>query len=230
MMQPQPAEARAVHHAAMLAFVTHALAGALLALVLRHGLASEPDLAARVSFVASHAWAWRLSWLAWSAAALAIFLLSVRLARAQLGSARSAVVAAAPLLVACAVAADLSGQVQAIVLLPEHAQAAEPARFASIERLVTLLSGVLANGLYTLGIVLLAWGARDWLPRWASLAAAVVGVSGAALSGSAGAGFAQGVFWSTAALMPALLAWLWAMARAARARSEDVTSWARPSS
>jgi hypothetical protein len=227
-MQLQPAEAHAVHHAAVLAFVTHAVAGALLGLVLRHGLASEPDLAARVSFVATHAWAWRLSWLAWSAAALAIFLLSVRLARIQPRSARSTLVAGAPLLIACALAADLSGQVQAIVLLPEHAQAGEAARFASIERLVTLLSGVLANGLYTLGIVLLAWGASDWLPRWASLAAAVVGVSGAALSGSAGAGFARGVFWSTAVLMLALLSWLWAVARATRARSEDTTSWARP--
>jgi hypothetical protein len=226
-MQPQPAEARALHHAAVLAFVTHAVAGALLGLVLRHGLASEPDPAARISFVSAHAWAWRLSWLAWSAAALAIFLLSVRLARAEFARTRVALVAAAPLLIACAVAADLSGQVQAIVLLPEHAQAGEPARFASIERLVTLLSGVLANGLYTLGIVLLAWGARAWLPRWASLAAVVVGSSGAALSVSAGAGFVRGVFWSTAVLMTALLAWLWAVARATRARS--ATSWARPS-
>jgi hypothetical protein len=203
--------------AALVALGTHALAGFVMLLVLRRGLASNPEIADRMAFVAEHAISWRAAWVSWSVAALSFLYLSVTLARAA--SSRDASAAAfsnvAPFVAAAAVAIDLSAETLAMFVLPDLARASDVAPFQLVERIVTVLSGGLANALYTIAFSLLAWTARGWLPRYASLAAVVVALSGATLTVSAAAGSAAGMVWSNAALLPALLVWLWGVAKSA---------------
>src|SRR5437016_9022369 len=57
---------------ATIAFVLHLVAGAAMAVVLRQGLETNPDLQNRLSFLVNHRALWTLGWLTWTAAAIAI--------------------------------------------------------------------------------------------------------------------------------------------------------------
>jgi hypothetical protein len=114
------------------------------------------------------------------------------------------------------VVADLSAEAVAVVILPGVARGAELGRFQHFEGIITSLSGGLANALYTLATSLLAWAARGWLPRYASVAAVVVALSGVILTIAAVVGLPRGMVWSNVVLVPALLAWLWGVSSAAR--------------
>src|SRR5215831_17598765 len=57
---------------AAIAFWLHLLAGAAMALILRNGLETNPNLLNRVSFIVDHAALWSFAWLTWTAAAIAI--------------------------------------------------------------------------------------------------------------------------------------------------------------
>ncbi len=90
---------------------------------------------------------------------------------------------------------------------PQWAESPAVAQFVLVHRAAEMMSGYLANGLYTLAAVMLAWSARRHYPPWVLAAALVVGVSGAALSASVLAGSLFGMFWSNVALLPAILVW-----------------------
>src|SRR2546423_9105036 len=105
-----------LRHAAIAAFWIHLLAGALMALVLRHGLETNPNLQNRLTFIVNQRGLWIGAWLTWTAAAVAILYFYTTFSSAhRLG--RLAV-----LLTAMGIAADLSGQVIEIGVLPGIAQ------------------------------------------------------------------------------------------------------------
>ena len=217
MTEPSRRAATDLRFGALLALGTHALAGFLMLLLLRSGLPSNPDIADRMAFIAEHVVSWRAAWLSWSVAALSILYLSVILARTASSREVSATTFSnvAPFVAAAAVAIDLSAETLAMLVLPDLARASDVSTFHVLERIVTVLSGGLANALYTIAVSLLAWAARGWLPRYASPAAVVVAFSGTTLTLSAAVGSAPGMVWSNIALMPALLLWLWGVARTA---------------
>lgn len=196
-----------LRRAAWTAFAAHLLAGIAMAVILRHGLDTNPDLAARMRFISEHRVLWVSAWLAWNAAALSILWFYVSFAGVY-----GAPGIAVPLAVA-AVAADLGAEAIEMGLLPALSS---PEDFLAWHRACVMLTGYLANGLYTLVAVLLAWGARRTHPAWVSAFAAGVGVFGLWLSLAALAGSVPGMLWSNAGLLPCLLGWLAGVATRAK--------------
>jgi len=143
----------------------NALAFLALALGLRNGTEVVPDMADRIAFVSGHPLFWRAGWILWMAAALSLLGFYAWWA-CRVPSPRAGMLA---LLVASAGAcSDLFTESLFVGWLPDG--------FARIDRPATLLTGGMANGLYTVaGIILtlatpdLRGGLRAWAwLTWAS--------------------------------------------------------------
>ncbi len=216
---------RRLARAALLSLGAHLAAGLAMAFILRHGLETNPDLADRMRFLANNRGAWTAAWLTWSLAALSIlyfcrcFVAAHRdLAKPGPRAQGTALDWAVPLAMA-AVCADLAAQVMELTAVPYLAGVGfnlwrdgvpapqAGAVFLAWHRKAVLLTGFLANGLYTLMAGLLAWSGRFNYPRWVGAAGVCVVVSGTALSAAALAGSASGMFWSNVVLVPSILAW-----------------------
>lgn len=192
---------RRLGRAALLSLGVHLVAGAALAFVLWRGLGTNPDLSDRVRFVDEQRWLWRAGWACWNAAALSVLYFFWSFAAAHRGRAG---LGRAALTVACAaVAADLTAEAILMWRLPGLAAA----ELLLWDRRAVLLTGFLANGLYTGATGMLAWSARAHYPAWLSGAAALVVAAGAGLSWAAWLGSIPGMFWANAALVPAIVAW-----------------------
>ena len=187
------------------ALAAHILAGLAMAAVLGRGLATNPDAASRMRFVAGHRALWTLSWLCWTAASFTI----LRLFRALAARHR---VPFAVMLTVAAVGLDLSAQLLEALACPLFAARGLSGGFLEADRTAVVLTGGFANALYTLAAGGLAWRARRAYPNWVSLSAGGVVFGGAALSAAAYADSPAGLFWSNAALVPCLVAWLWGLA------------------
>jgi hypothetical protein len=214
-----------LRRAAWLAFAAHLVAGAAMALVLRHGLETNADLADRLRFVARHRLAWTVGWLSWTVAAATILLFYARFA----GAHRTRAVPMAPLRAAVwltipAVAADWTAQAVEMLMLPGLARSTNTAGFLAWHRAAVLLTGFLANGLYTTSALLLVWASRRAYPRWIQAAGFGVVAGGSALSAAAWVGSASGMLAANVVLVPCLLAWLSGVATSATSRVEAVPS------
>jgi hypothetical protein len=194
---------------AWLAFAVHLIAGLAMAVILRHGLETNADLPDRLDFVARHRLAWTAGWLTWTAAGATILIFYARFAAAH----RSRGVPASPLktavlLTMVAVAADWTAQAVEMFVLPGLAGAGNAAAFLGWHRTAVLLTGFLANGLYTLSALLLVWASRQAYAGWITAAGFGVVASGIALSTAAWAGSVAGMVFANVMLVPCLLAWL----------------------
>ena len=189
-----------LRRAAIIAFLLHALAGACMALILRHGLETNPDFQGRLAFVAAQRALWTFAWLTWTAAALAILYFYNTFTTTH-GLSRFPV-----LLTAAALAPDLSAQAIEIGILPSITD--RPELFLIFHRTAVLLSGYVANGLYSISALILAWSTRGGYPSWVWLAGLAVGFSGLMLSAAALLNSANGMFWTNVILLPTLLVWL----------------------
>jgi hypothetical protein len=195
--------------AAWLAFAIHLIAGLAMALVLRHGLETNADLTGRLRFVAGRRLWWTVGWLSWTVAAATILNVYARFGAAH----RSRAVSPAPLktavrLTIVAVAADWTAQAIEIFVLPGLARTGNAVGFLGWHRATVVLTGFLANGLYTISALLLVWASRRAYPRWIQAAGFGVVVGGSILSAAALAGSAAGMLLANVVLMPCLLAWL----------------------
>ena len=195
--------------AAWLAFTVHLLAAVAMALILRHGLETNADLTGRLRFVAEHRLSWTAGWLSWTVAAVTILNFYVRFAAAH----RSRGVAPAPLrtavlLTIVAVAVDWTAQAFEIFVLPGLARSANASGFLAWHRAAVVLTGFLANALYTLSALLLVWASRSAYPRWIQLAGLGVLAGGRLLSAAAWGDSAAGMLFANIVLAPCLLVWL----------------------
>jgi len=190
-----------LRYAAILAIATHLIAGLAMVFVLRRGLETTADLPARLAFLVNHRTAWTLAWLAWTVSAPAILYFYIAFADAHQISSRVPIY-----LTVAAIACDLSAQAIEIGVLPSLVANAE--LFLSFHRVAVMLSGYLANGLYSIVAVYLTFAARAAYPLWVSTAGTFVGVFGLALSVAALADSAAGMFWTNVFLIPSLLLWL----------------------
>lgn len=216
---------RTVEIAAWVAVATHLLAGLALLLLLRDGLDTNPDTAARLAYIAAHRAAWIGGWLTWHSASLSIVVFIILMSIAMDSGARSA---PARIAVACVIAAfamDFSGQTLLIGFVPSADEPLADAAFIlRIHRVAVLLSGYAGNGLYTLATLLIVarlWRESNVLTR---LAGVTIGASGAALSVAALLNSAGGMYWSNAVLLPAILTWLACVALLARRGVRCLTS------
>ncbi len=206
-------EWKRLQRAAWASLAIHLIAGLAMAIVLRRGLETNPDLGDRLTFLAQQPGLWRCAWLPWNAAALSILYFFFALDRAHRGSAfRLALV-----LTAAGAVCDLTAEAIEMVLVPGLARRVmdEPnglASFLLTHRRAVLLTGFLANGLYTTAVwaaVLASW--KEY-PRWVAAAGIGVGLAGYWLSAAAWVGSTSGLFWSNVVLVPCLLLWQAGMA------------------
>ena len=192
-----------------------------MAFILSQGLETNANLEARLGFLADHTSLWIGGWLTWNAAALSIlyFYAAFALAHAADGKTSAAVLIIAVLLGAIGVAADLAAEAIEMGTLPglaRHAltQTVQSAAwmtarsaFLVLDRTAVVLTGYLANGLYTCAALLLIASTRPAYPRWVWMAGLGAGASGLALSGVSLAHSVAGMYWANMALVPCLILW-----------------------
>jgi hypothetical protein len=189
-----------------------------MATVLRYGLETNPAVLDRVEFLQQHRLAWTLGWLTWQAAALSIlwyFFCFVRAHQPQSAD-ENPVLKLAVVLAAAGIVPDLIAESLWMAVLPELAKGVSktPAadftqleRFELLHRCAVVLSGYLANGLYTLATIIATWSTRRTYALPITASGMAVGVFGTVLSASALVNSASGMFWSNVGLLPAILIW-----------------------
>lgn len=180
-------------------FLVHAVALLAVLAVLQRGI-PPGDLALRAAWVASHSFAWRIGWALWLPASLVLLLFFAAWADAlgvRMGAGRAWAALALGLTLAGAVV-DWVDEMIWIGLAPDLAarftsDAFAASLYALWDRAYLVLSIGLANGLYTIGgIILTALAFRTrGFPRWlAAWGAAVWALSiGLSLAGVVGDGW-----------------------------------------
>jgi len=152
---------------------------------------------------------WTGGWICWTLAAVTIHNLYARFAAAH----RSRGVSRAPLrtavlLTVAAVGFDWTAQAAEVFVLPGLARAGNATGFLVWHRAAVVLTGFLANGLYTMSALLLVWASRRDYPRWIQAAGFGVVAGGSILSAAAWADSAAGMLFANVVLLPCLLVWL----------------------
>jgi hypothetical protein len=182
------------------AALANLLASALMLFVLRRGLPPE-SLDTRSEFVSSHETLWRLGWLSWNVAA--VTLIGLLLVLASRWKHEAPFLCALAIVVATAgLAADLSAEALLIGLSKQS-----PGTFESIQTEALLLTGFVANGLYTLAGILLTVAGRRLLPRALLVLAALVWTAGLWLAAATLVDSSTGEIASTGVLMPSFVIW-----------------------
>jgi hypothetical protein len=206
----------------------HATALILMVVWLQPGtlIASEPLV--RAAYVAGHVMEWTIGWSMWILAAVSLVgfyawwgcRLAVRQRGTQLPGRQSAarhtnIAIVAVVLTAFGMICDFSGEGSLILLLVDCIANArdgslgtlEFARTARIERAFTLLSAGAANGLYTVGGIMLTLITPD-LPKWVRAAMWVTWIAGVGMTLAAVANNLSGMVLTTALLFPPFLVWV----------------------
>ena len=201
---------------------SHALALAWLGIALQSGTLAEADPATRFGFIMNHQLAWSLGWLVWMLAAATLIGFyawwgsRLDTARDSLPSATTPVIATfAVLTAAFGMVCDFTGEGSLILLLIDRLQiayadavgAVDFTQAKSIERAVTLCCAGAANGLYTLGGVMLTLVTPN-LPKWIRGAMWTTWLAGAGMTLFAILDFTPGLELTTAVLFPLLVGWV----------------------
>jgi hypothetical protein len=117
-------------------------------------------------------------------------------------------------------AADLASEAIEMGVLPGLARQvlAELARgvqqptelpiFLTFHRTAVMLTGYLANGLYTLAVILCVWSTQKIYPAWVSVAGIGVGGAGLTLSKATLLLSVNEMMWANVVLVPCIMAWL----------------------
>jgi len=84
---------------------------------------------------------------------------------------------------------------------------------------VVLLSGYLANGLYSLALLFLAFSTRRVYAKWVWCPGVAAAIFGFMLSAAALMDSATGMFWTNILLVPSLLVWFAGVAVSARSQT-----------
>lgn len=124
-----------------------------MAFVLRDGLAIGTPFITRALFLTEHTALWKLGWLNWMAAAIGLLLFCVYLLDYL---PRTPLRHFAILMVAIGIGPDIGAEVLFAFVLPPLLQVDQPATlFMTLEHIAMLLTGVVGNGFYNLGGLLL---------------------------------------------------------------------------
>ncbi|HVR88848.1 MAG TPA: hypothetical protein VHG53_04805 [Candidatus Limnocylindria bacterium] len=173
----------------------NAVAALVLATVLAPGASLRPD-AEQTAYVSSHLEAWRAGWITWIGAAISL-LAFFRWWAARLD--RSRVVIAALAFATIGVGLDVTAE----SLLIAHS----PERYLELAPSALRLSGVGANGLYSIAGALLTLRTPA-LPRWLAAWTWLVWLMGALLALAAAIGSDRASEAATVVLFALFLPWL----------------------
>jgi hypothetical protein len=202
----RPAGHRALLVSATLNVVLH-LAGLLLAAIAIAPGSPIAPLDARLAYLATRPLGWSVGWAIWAACALALvwFVAVLR----PYASARSAA-AAALALVGVGAAVDLYCDVLQIVELPRLAGAgpALESLFLAVERRLAVGGLVVANGLYSAAVLLIAVSLRGRLPALAFALGVATFLAGMLMVAAGVMADARPVPVATGATILAFVAWV----------------------
>jgi hypothetical protein len=206
---------RAAARAAFVAAGVHVVAAGAMLVALQPGLpVAGSALAARPAYVSALPVAWGLGWLVWHAADLALLALYVALA-GQWGRRAPLRCGLALLLAGAGLADDLGAQAIYMGVAPRLG----PEAFVVAETVTGVLTGYVANGLYTLAGMLLVWAGAAEMPRYLVAASLPVWAAGLGLCAASLAGSPAGQFGSVAVLMPTFVGWTLLLGRWLSARA-----------
>ncbi|HLH22267.1 MAG TPA: hypothetical protein VK066_07075 [Chloroflexota bacterium] len=201
--------------AAFAAAGVHVLAAGAMLVALEPGLpVAGSALAARMAHVSERTAVWWLGWLVWHAADFALLAFYVALA-ARWGRWAPIRCRLALLLAGAGLADDLGAQVVYMAVAPRLG----PEAFVVAEAVAGVLTGYVANGLYTVAGLLLVWAGARELPCYLVALSLPVWAAGFGLSAASLVGSPDGQFWSVAVLMPAFIGWTLLMGRWLSARA-----------
>jgi hypothetical protein len=188
--------------------VTHVAAVVVTVTLLQPGMMSEPDPAARSAYVGAHTVAWSFGWVAWMLAAASLIGFYAWWGSKLETLTNSNVIATlAVVITAIGVVFDFTAEGLFILLLPEMAVAADLVSFTHIEKLFTFLSPGVANGLYTLGGLMLML-VTPGLPGWVRTMMWITWLAGFAMTVAALFNHVGGMIVSTVVLFPLLIVWM----------------------
>ena len=197
---------------------------AVMALLLRGGMLSEPDPIARAQYIAEHSTGWAIGWAIWMLAAMSIVGFYAWWAAKLVAPSTKAVATVAVLLTAVGMVCDLTGESISVLIIGEQvAESLGSTELAEVrdsgsavrrgglphnsERLATLLTAGAANLLYTLAGMILMF-ATPGLPTWIRAAMWGTWLAGFLMSVSAVANFTSGLVAGTVVLFPLLIIWV----------------------
>jgi hypothetical protein len=183
----------------------HALALAGVPLLIQAGSGLEDDWALRSRFILEHTGQWRVGWGLWMASAVSLVGFyawwGARVAPRRLAL-------AAVLLAAAGMVCDLSGEGLLVFVLPERLgelAAVSGAGWERLDRAATLLTAGAANGLYTLGGVLLTVASAGSRRRGLRALLWMTWASGLLMFVSAVADYRSGLIAASAVLFPCFI-------------------------
>lgn len=164
--ETDPQAGRLLERALLLTFVIHGIAMLAMALLLLPGMPTGArDDAARIAYIASHPWRWRLGWLPWQLTALSDLFLGYALIRTTWVPRLPAVLTF--LVTIAAVIPDQMGQIAWITRGIALAQAGDGAQYLAYEARIFVWTAAWGTLLYTAGAVGWTWcfiAARVWRP------------------------------------------------------------------
>lgn len=218
---------QSLEFACWICIAVHFIAGACMALVLSQGLESNPDLAMRCAFIAGNRGVWIAAWVTWNFAALSFVYFASCFSgahSANVSDVNKNLLRYGLCLACAAIACDLSAESIEMGLIPQLAEAvvkngevAAPA-FLHFHRLVVLLTGFAANGLYTSTVVLFALASRRHYASWVFFCAVATALSGLGISVTCLIESVAGMLVTNALCVPLLLLWLSGITFDARSR------------
>jgi hypothetical protein len=212
-----------------LCVASHAVALAVVGVWIRPGTLFEADSVARARFVAEHVSLWTAGWAMWMIAA-GSFVGFCAWWGGKLAAGRTFQLAgnavgqwtplAAVVIAAIGMVCDFGGEGSLILLLIERLPTPggsphdwDSARFAHVESAFTLLSAGAANGLYTIGGIMLTLVSPD-SPKWVRAAMWLTWLASIGMTWAAVANLRGGMIVSTVLLFPPFLVWVaWMAAR-----------------
>jgi hypothetical protein len=204
--------------AALIAAIVHFIAGLFMAIVLRQGL-DTAELSDRLAFLTQHQFLWNMGWFAWNLAALAIlyFYFCFADAHENVSNEKNWLLKLAVLLATAGVGIDFCAEAIEIGVLPHLAQMSlihsgsfattSVELFLSMHRAALMMTGCMANELYTISAAMLIFATRthyDWLVKLFGIGLVIGGfwLSIACLYNSI-----TGMFLSNLLLLPMLILW-----------------------
>lgn len=208
--------------AALFAAVNHFIAGLFMAIVLRQGL-DTTELSQRLSFLTQYSTLWTIGWLTWNLAALFILYFYFCFASVHAENNNYAwLLRFAVLLTVAGMAIDFCAEAIEMGVLPNLAQMilvhsgsvanSSTEIFLALHRTAMVMTGCLANELYTISAVILiiaSWPSYGWIVRGSGFLLVVAGIG---LSGACLLNWITGMFLYNVVLLPMLIIWLLAIA------------------
>ena len=184
------------------------VAGLVLALVgMRPGTPAVPENA-QLTYLADRPLGWSLGWAVWALCALALLWFMTLLSERRPSTGTRLALA----LTTAGVAVDLTCDAWYAVVLPELAGGLYQSAFPVVERLVGVASLLVANGLYSVGVLVTA-ATVERVPKAATLLALATGLSGLALAAAGVAGSPRAIEVCTGPTVGFFMAWTVVLAR-----------------